>query len=191
MKSPQRILRAMPVEDLSVTGDGRTVVLRLLSFGTDYTVTDDGVTTYIERWSPKAFRRSWAAGADQRVPLAYEHTQPGLPRALPVGRSRRGWTDGDALMLEGRISRTTTGDDLLELLRDEVVTGVSIDARAYQSRAIPGGYERLEAALTEVAFTTRAQLPDAGLLALRSEPEPDPGTPRLDTLRQKVETLFS
>src|SRR4249920_2855601 len=145
------IIQSLPVADVSLQGDGRSVVLKLLTYNRDYTVSDDGVRAYTERWKQGAFRRSLAHNGGTGHALTYEHDVPGRPRALPVGGSKRLWEDGDALMMEGRISRTSQGDDLVELLRDEVVRGVSIDTLVFRSTPFVGGVERVEARLRSVA----------------------------------------
>jgi len=183
------------MDDLRVLGDGRTVTIRLLSYGTEYRVSDDGEHFYNEVWRSGAFTRSLTHGKDAGVPLSYEHDVPGLPRLLPVGASRRAWEDGASFMLEGRISDTSTGRDLVELLRDGVIRGASIEAQVFNSRKILGGIERSEAALRRVAFTTVPQYADAGVLAVRSElgaSESTPeATPRLDSLRARLDVLRS
>lgn len=188
------IFRTLPmaVDDVSLQGDGRSVVLRLLTYGRDYTVSDDGQNSYVERWRSGAFKRMLNAGHGAGVPLTYEHDVPGAPRALPVGGSQRAWDDHDALMLEGRISRTSIGDDLVELLRDEVIRGVSIWAGVYRSTPFVGGYERSEGTLRGVAFTTVPQYDDSQLVALRSEPPPivdQSETPRMDAIKARLEAL--
>src|SRR5580765_8470449 len=114
--SQESVIRSLPVADVSLQGDGRSVVLKLLTYNRDYTVSDDGAHFYTERWRTGAFKRSLVHNGGGGAPMTYEHDLPGQPRALPVGGSKRAWEDGDAVMMEGRISRTSTGDDLVELL---------------------------------------------------------------------------
>jgi hypothetical protein len=186
------ITRALPVTDLGLQGDGRTAVLRLLSYAQDYTVSDDGAHTYTERWASGAFRRSFGHAKNAvKVPLTYEHPSPVMGRALPVGGSTRAWEDGDAVMVEGRISRTQAGDDLVELLRDGVVQGVSVEATVFRSKAMVGGFERQEAALRAVAFTCYPQYADAGLVAMRAEILDETATPRLTAVAARFGTVFA
>jgi HK97 family phage prohead protease len=183
------ITRSLPIDDLSVQGDGRSVVLRLLTYGRDYTVSDDGASTYQEAWRSGAFRRWLSHGHGGGVPLTFEHDAPTVARSLPIGGSRRVWEDGDRLMLEGRISRTSMGDDLVELLRDDVIRGVSVRARIFERKARVGGFEYLQGALRDVALTTAPQYDDAELVAVRSEVEQLAERPRLDALRKALDTL--
>jgi HK97 family phage prohead protease len=190
VSEPTILYRAVAGQDIAVDGDGRTVTLRLLSYGTDYTVSDDGVHAYTERWRDGAFRRSLRHGRGEGLPLQWEHA-PGMPRTLPVGGSTRVWEETDgSLRLEGRVSRTQFGEDLLVLLQDRVVRGASIEARVFRSTPVVGGFVREEAALRAVAFTCAPQYADAGVLAMRSDAEAS-GTPRLDALRSRMANLFT
>jgi HK97 family phage prohead protease len=187
--------RSLPLGDLTVSGgDGRTVVARLLTYGREYRVSDNGADWYNEKWRSGAFRRfisHWETARERIIPLAYEHDGPGHARSLPVGKGLRAWEDGDAVMMEGRIARTSTGDDLVELLRDEVIRGVSVVAVVHEHAPMVGGREYLQGALRAVAFTTAPQYGDAELIAMRSEPEEvlSPERPRLLAVTQRLDSL--
>jgi len=186
--------RSLPLVDFTLGGgDGRSVVVRLLTYGREYRVSDDGANYYNEKWRSGAFRRfisHWQSAKEGRiVPLTYDHEIPGIARALPVGKGMRAWEDADALMMEGRIARTSTGDDLVELLRDEVVRGVSVTAVVHEHAPMVGGKEYLQGALRSVAFTTVPQYGDAELVAMRSEPEPPAVRPRSIAVAQRLDSL--
>lgn len=190
--SEERIYRAMPVDDLRVLGDGRTVTVRLLTYGREYRVSDDGQRTYTEVWRSGAFARSMAHGRDAGVPVQFEHDLPNAPKSLPVGATRRAWDSDGALMVETRISDTSMGRDLVELLRDGVVRGVSLEAQVFNSKKVLNGVERSEGALRRVVFTTVPQYADAAVLAIRSEPEPDLlATPLLDSLKVRLDAMHA
>ena len=185
MSEPLTIHRAID-PDVTMTGDGRTVTLRLLTFDTDYTVSDDGGQHfYAERWAPSAFKRTLKHGHGDGIPLTWEHPAMHGMRPMPLGVSDRAWDDDGSLMLVGRIHRTNEGDSLVECLRERSVRGASIEAAVYESKATVGGFERRQARLLSVGFTTRPAYADAELVALRSEP-PQPTTPRLDALRETL-----
>ena len=100
-----------------------------------------------------------------------------------MARSER-WIDtDDSLDFEAKISRTTAGDEILELINDGAVGGISVGAQPIENRQIPGGIARVEAKLLEVSICTFPQLADATILAVRAQPEPPPEAPRLDAAR--------
>lgn len=185
MSEPLTIHRAID-PDVTMTGDGRTVTLRLLTFDTDYTVSDDGGQHfYAERWAPAAFKRMLGRTHGAGIPLTWEHPSMLGLRPMPLGVSDRAWDDDGALMLVGRIHRTNEGDNLVECLRERSVRGASVEAAVYESKATVGGFERRQAKILSVGFTTRPAYADAELVALRSE-STQPTTPRLDALRQRL-----
>jgi phage head maturation protease len=181
------IQRSLPVSDVRVDEGGRHVTVRLLTYGREYHVSDDGASTYVERWRPAAFRRSFGPPHWQDVPLTYEHDALFATRALPVGVATRGWEEGDSVLLSGSVSRTSMGDDLLTLLRDGVIRGVSIEARTFGQTPLVGGVEYHQGQLRRVAFTTLPQYDDAELVALRSEPPAS--FPRRAELQQRLDAL--
>jgi len=180
--------RSLPIGDVRID-DGRNVTLRLLTYARDYRVSDDGQSDYLERWSPAAFRRSFAAEHWRDVPLSYEHDVPTVRRSMPVGVGRRGWEEGDAVMLSGYISATSQGDDLITLLHDQVIRGVSIEARVFGRTPFVGGVEYQMGQLRRVAFTTVPQYDDAELVAIRSEADPPEARPRLAAVQVRLDAL--
>jgi HK97 family phage prohead protease len=116
-----------------------------------------------------------------RIPLLGRHA---LDR-WPFGAVQR-WIDtDDDLGFEAKISRTVAGDELLELVNDGAVAGISVGAQPITNRTIPGGVQRVEAKLLELSVCTFPQLSGAEILSVREQPDAlvDAGTPRLDAAR--------
>jgi hypothetical protein len=79
----------------------------------------------IESWIPTrllkgAFRKTLKENA-KRIKVLYQHDD-----ASPIGRPTRLEEREDGLYIEARISDTTLGRDVLTLLRDQVLTELSI-----------------------------------------------------------------
>ena len=83
--------------------------------------------TMIDTWvptriKPGAFTKTLSDGMQAgRVKVLYQHN-PNWPIGVPVRMEE----NGDGLYVEGRISQTTQGKDVLTLLRDKVITEMSI-----------------------------------------------------------------
>lgn len=198
MSVDKQIVREHPFEVLDIErgdAEGRTLVGRALRYNQQDIVSDDGRNFYVETWLPGVFQRSIELRGD-RTPLMGRHNAGRWPfGAVKV------WRDTlDDLAFEAKISRTADGDELLELIQDGAVSGISVGAVPITNRSITGGIARVEAKLLELSVCVFPQLAGSEILAVRerqsttsnpaiitvNEPTVDPvveGTPRLDEAR--------
>jgi HK97 family phage prohead protease len=112
--------RAFPV-NLAVRdgGDGRTLIGPLVPWGVEARVLDRG------RLVVETFQRGALADADPaRVPLTAKH--PRDNQELPIGVTVELEERADAAWGAWRVSKTTAGDEVLELARDGVPLGLSV-----------------------------------------------------------------
>jgi uncharacterized protein len=149
--------------------DGRTLVGPLLPWGVEARVLDRG------RLVLETFDRGALADADPaKVPLmrAHPHGDPGL---LPIGVTVELDERADAAWMAARVSRTTAGDEVLELARDGVPLGLSIGFREVSggSRWSPDRRRvtRTRAELDHIAIVRTPAYVGAGVVGVRSEPE--------------------
>jgi HK97 family phage prohead protease len=177
--------------DLQVqsSGDGRTIYGIAVPYNAPTRI--DG--NLIEQFARSAFNHQ--LNRPQRVKFAREHMALGgeLIGAASVLRD-----DPAGLYVELRVSRTKTGDDTLELVRDGALNELSIAFREGRNRKLPGGItERVEADLREVAVVRSAQA--VGVLErqeivdaeLRADYERVHmrGLPELDDIATKLEAI--
>ena len=100
-------------------GDGRTLVGPLLPWGTTARVVDRG------RLVVEVFERGALTGTDPaRVPLTATH--PRDAGTLPIGVTVELEERADAAWGAWRVSKTSLGDEVLELARDGVPLGLSV-----------------------------------------------------------------
>jgi len=179
----------LEVVDIRRSAEGRTLIGRALRYNVPEVVTDDGGRThYLEEWMPGVFARSIAERGD-KIPLYALHDT----HRLPFG-AVKSWLDEDnALGFAARVSRTQAGDELLELINDGAMTGVSVGAVPRQDHSsVRGGrsiVQRIEAKLLELSLCPLGQLEGAEVLAVRAADLPPAGTPRLDSARAWLSTL--
>ena len=185
-----RITREHDFEVLDITrsATGRTLIGRALWYNRPEVVTDDGGRThYVEEWMPQVFARTIAERGN-RIPLLGYHDN----RRMPFGAVQQ-WPDADdALLFEAKVSRTVAGDELLELIADGAMTGVSVGARPINNRNVmyagQRGVQRVEAKLLELSLCALGQLDGAEVLTVRADAPPTT-TPRLDAALAFVESL--
>lgn len=152
------------------TGDGRTVDVRIVPYGERITHNDGlgGVprgVDYQEEWMPGAFDHQ--LNAAHRVVANFEH-QPGIGGIVGKGVALRSQPDG----FHGsfRILDGPDGDKTLQLIREDVLDGVSLEARPVKTvRSHDGVMQRVKANLVAVAFTRFAAFSGARVLAVREE----------------------
>lgn len=162
------LIRRAFAPDLEVGADGRTIVGIACPFDTPAQITEPG-GSYTEVFRRGAFTRTIAERGPGRVKVYAQHQD----RALPLGRAEILREDTAGLYAELRVSKTAAGDEVLELVRDGVLDGLSIGAvpiRADRSR--PGHVERLEVSLREVSVVGTPAYDTARVLAVRSETHP-------------------
>lgn len=153
-------LRAAEVRDA-----GRTLILACAPIDVPSWVVDDG-SPYREVFRPGAFRH--VASAPNRVELRYRHDASGAPYGFGMELSE----EPGMLLGTFRVAPSNSGDQLLALVNDEQLTGVSIGYVPGRSRDITDEdgplTERLNVRqLAEVSLTNAPAYPDARVLALR------------------------
>lgn len=168
MSDENVIRREFPVA-LEPSGDGRTLDLRIVPYNTPARVSDGG-EPYQEEWAPGVFKSQMNAAS--RVLVNFEH-QKGLSNV--VGRGAEFHDSEEGFGGSFRILSGADGDKALELVRDEVLTGVSLEAVPLKSEVTSDGIvRRIKARLVNIALCRFPAFEDAQVLAVREEPEPDP-----------------
>jgi HK97 family phage prohead protease len=162
-------------------GDGRTLEGPLLPWGVEARVLDRG------RQVVEVFERGAYSGVDPtRVPLTARH--PIDAQQLPIGVTIELRDEADALHGAWRVSKTTLGDEVLELARDGVPLGLSVGFAE-----VPGGSRwsadrkrvtRTRAALDHVAVVRVPAYVGAGVAGVRAAGPPC-HTPVLLTLLRR------
>jgi HK97 family phage prohead protease len=155
------------LRDAEIKDEGRTLILACVPFDTPARV-DDGEGPYREVFRHGAFRS--VASAPNRVELRYRHDQSGAPYGFGIALVE----DSQYLLGHFRVAPSAAGDQLLSLVRDDQLGGVSIGYIAGQSRegADADGplIERMRVkVLHEVSLTNAATYADAKVLALREQ----------------------
>jgi HK97 family phage prohead protease len=173
--------------DISPEGDGRTLYTRIVPYNTPHEVADPpDFVPYMEQWKPGVFDRQLKAANRVDVLLNFEH-EKGIGGVVGRGVELRSETDG----LHGtfRLLNGPDGEKARELVREEVLTGMSLEAVVMKSsRSSNGVVSRTEARLRNVALCRNPAFPGAEVLAVREQPEepvsddpvpdpPDPGDP--------------
>lgn len=179
------INRAAPA--LEPVGDGWTVYGLAVPYGREQEVTDDGHETYWEAFTQHAFSRDTAKGG-RWVNLMLGHHGDDGDRYL--GRCVQLEETADGLWPTFRLDRS---HPQAEAARAGELTGWSISARVYRSRAVtrPDGSRlvwREVCGLSHVAATAVPQYAGAGVRVSRDhELVTEPSRhPRLDDLRAWV-----
>lgn len=173
------LVREVPV-GIPEDGDGRTIEARIVPYNTPTMVVDrveNGGTgvPYTETWLPGAFSKQAGALSRVKVWLNFEHEQ-GL-RGI-VGHGAQLDDRDDALYGTFRVHENTDGDKALQMVRDGLLTGISLEAFPLRSRKIADGVERVRAHLEKVSLCRIGAYSEAQVLALRQEPdEPDDDEP--------------
>lgn len=184
--------RSAELDTVDMGADGRTLVARLLRWNTVNEVSDDGVRVYRESWLRGSFARTieTAAQKGKKFPLFAIH--PLLhPGTLPIGASGDIVERDDGPWMTAKISKTTAGDEMIELIRDGAVPGVSVGARILKSRMVEGVVQRVEAALNEVTLTAFPALEGAEILALRSALKPAAEQKKPSPLREELQKFLA
>jgi HK97 family phage prohead protease len=175
MSDEHKLVRAFPVE-ITETGDGRTLDVRIVPYNTPTRVADkpsNGGTgePYIEEWLPGVFDGQTNAANRVDVLVNFEH-EPGIGGV--VGSGRQLWSATDGAYGSFRMLRTQDADKALELVNDKVVTGVSLEAIPIKSVRENGVVKRVKARLVNIALCRVAAFKEAEILAVREEPLSDP-----------------
>ncbi len=151
--------------------DGRTLTGIAVPYGTE-----TKIGSYTE-----TFRRGAFADADPaQVPLMAQHNR----EQLPIGRATSFTEDDAGLTAELRVSQTAAGDDVLALIKDGAVTGLSVGFVPVENAWNPERtrVERVRARLVELSVTAFPAYDGAKILAVRAE---DQARPRLQVARRR------
>jgi HK97 family phage prohead protease len=165
--------RIAPIH-LELREDGRTLYGMAVPYG---------VETRIGRYTEKFVFGAFADARPEDVPVLATHDH----EDLPVGRAITLTEMPAGLKTELRVSQTRRGDELLELVKDGAVTGLSVGFVPVEDRWNPARtvVERIRAKLVELSLTAFPQYQDARILAVRSEDELL-RTPRLTVARYNL-----
>lgn len=159
----ERLYRATPV-DLELRGDGRTVVGIAMPFDTPAEIRENG-HTYTE-----LFRRgSFAKTINERGPRGVKTFAKHQRASLPIGRASVLREDHGGLYTELHVSRTVAGDEVLSLVEDGALDGLSIGFSPIKDRRVSGGVERLEVALHEISIVDYPAYSGATIAGVRSD----------------------
>lgn len=145
-------------------GDGRTVVGIAVPYGRAQRI-DASLT---EQFAMGAFARQVDAirsgkSHPARVPFTREHMSLG---GVLIGKTVDLREDAAGLYGEWRVSATAAGDETLELLRDGVLTDLSIGFREGHNRRLANGViERVTAHLSEVAAVLQGAYGEGALVS--------------------------
>ncbi|MEV6879552.1 HK97 family phage prohead protease [Amycolatopsis sp. NPDC051128] len=147
----------MPDLEVRSSGDGRTICGIAVPYERPQYI-DSRLT---EQFARGAFNAQLRAA--HRVPFMRDHGPHG-GRLIGVATTLR--DDAAGLYGEWRVSRTPTGDETLELVKDGALSELSIGFREGQNRTRPGGViERATATLTEVAIVMAGAYGEAAAIA--------------------------
>lgn len=147
--------------DLAV--DGRTIVGLAVPFGRASRVSDDGRRYYKEQFAPGSFRTTIAQRGD-RIRAHVQHQT----KRLPIGKASHLEETPEGLVSHLRVSNTTEGNDTLELVKDGVLTGLSIGFKPIRSDKQGDVTVRQEVALSEISVVADPAYPDARIQGVRS-----------------------
>lgn len=162
---PERLQRSRPA-DLEVRGDGRTVTGICVPFDAPTEVTDLA-RTYTETFRRGAFVRTLAERGARRVKFLANHDS----KAWPIGRADVLREDAAGLYGEFRVPNTQAGDDVLELIREGVLDGLSIGFRPMRDQWTRdrSAVDRLEVRLDEVSLVAYPAYDLGRVSGIRSE----------------------
>lgn len=160
----ETLVRTFDVE--LAEGDGRTLEGRIVPYNTVATVADSSRDTpYREMFLPGAFNPQLSAANRVDVLLNFEHRQS-IGDVIGHGTSLEDRSDG--LYGSFRVLDQPDGDKALELIREGVLHGLSVEFQAKRSRTVDGVTQRVDARVRNVALTRSPAYSEAQVLAVRS-----------------------
>ena len=144
---PTPLVRSISA-DLEVRGDGRTVRGLAVPYN-EPTEIRDSLGSYTETFRPGAFTD--AIRRPESVKFLALHDR----QRLPLGRALLLTDTTAGLVGEFRVSATTAGDEVLELVKDGALDGLSVGFEPIKDRwnAARSQVERIKANLREVSLT--------------------------------------
>jgi HK97 family phage prohead protease len=185
---PAVLVRSYDVEIQA--GDGRTLDARIVPYDVPTVVADPpAMRPYREVFLHGAFERQIAAPGRVKVWLNFEHEQ-GIRGIVGHGLELQERTDG--LYGSFRVHENPDGDKALQLVDQELLTGLSLEFAALRSRDVNGITQRLRAHVDKVSLCRSPAYPGAEVLAVRDEPAALElrGEPELDPeLASRIERL--
>ena len=158
-------------------GDGRTVC----GICVPYDVEQRIHSSLVEVFRKGAFDA--VTRAAHRVKLLQGHNE----KTLPLGKATLLREDARGLYGEFRVSKTDTGDQALELVRDGVLTHLSVGFQPLQDRRRKDGIvERIKAHLAEVSLVTFGAYGDAAAVEKVRTTLEKPNLAALDEVLAKI-----
>lgn len=151
--------------DLELRGDGRTVVGIAVPFDQPTSIRDAS-GAYSETFRLGSFART-IADRGTRVKFLAQHDRG----SMPLGRAHLLREDAAGLYAEFRVSKTSAGDEALELIRDGALDSLSIGFRPIRDRWTidRSEVERLEVRLDEVSAVAFPAYDGALIASVRSD----------------------
>ena len=153
--------------DLEIRGDGRTVVGIAMPFDTPAVVASSiGRPRFVEVFRRGAFDRTIREKGPNGVKFLALHDRG----ALPLGSASVLREDKRGLYVELRVSKTDRGSEVLELIRDGALDGLSVGFEPIEHRWTPdsSAVERLEVKLREISAVSFPAYETARITALRT-----------------------
>jgi HK97 family phage prohead protease len=159
------LLRRTFVSEL-VSGDGRTIDVRIVPYGERATV-DDGFGPYSEEFAPGAFDKQLAAGHRLKVWLNFQH-RGGIADVVGKGIALR--EEPDALYGSFRAYEDAAGDKALLMVNEGDLDSVSLEFASKKAiRTSAGVVRRVKAHLSAVALCREGAYSGAKVLAVREQ----------------------
>jgi HK97 family phage prohead protease len=162
----ERIIRTFPAS-LVEHADGRTIEALVVPYNVPTVLSDNGGPRYEETWRYGAFEEQIRAADGAKVFVNVEHEQ-GIGGIVGHGIQLREEHNGLHGVFE--LHESEDGRKALHLVRDGLLTGLSLEALALRSIRRGEAVERLKAQLDAVALTRRPAYKDARVLAVRGHP---------------------
>lgn len=167
------IERAVPLADLDVKG--RTVTAYAAAFDSPASVYDPQFSParHLESVARSAFTRALNAGAGLKAKVLFNHgkTIDGTPSerfSMPIATPVDVRADGRGLLTVSRYAATPLADEVLELIRNESVTGQSFRGPVYKFTERGGIVELTECGLREFGPCPFPAYADAEIVSIRS-----------------------
>jgi HK97 family phage prohead protease len=163
--------------EVRADGDGRTICGICVPYNVEQRI-HAGLT---EVFLPGAF--DGVTRAAHRVKLLMGHDSKGLP----LGRATTLREDASGLYGEFRVSKTDIGDQALELVRDGVLTNLSVGFQPLKdNRRRDGIVERVKAHLAEVSLVTFGAYGEKAAVAAVREVIEKPNLAQLENVLARI-----
>ena len=160
------LYRIRPDADLEIRGDGRTLFGLAVPYNVPTRISSRLEGVFLETFRPGSFAQTIRErGAKVRLHVLHDQTT-----RLPIGRATELREDPAGLVGEFRVSATVQGDEVLALVRDGALDGLSIGFRPIRDRWAKDrqSVERLEVALNEVSVVASPAYAGARIVGVRA-----------------------